>query len=100
MIKSFKCKETEKIFNKIFSKKFSLQIQRQAFMVLKQLSYAKDFKEIKQVDEKDFKTLTRNKRTHHDYQVRVNKQYRIRFNIVDEQATDIEIIDTQLKDFH
>ena len=52
MIKSFKCKETEKIFYRKYSKKFSAQIQKRALFVLRELHYAKDFDDIKLVDEK------------------------------------------------
>lgn len=100
MIKSFKCKETEKIFRGKFSRKFSIQIQKIALEMMIDLDFAKTMDDIKAIDQKDFKQLKRNPKTHHDYQMRVNKQYRIRFNIVDEQAVDLEIVDTQLKDFH
>ena len=100
MIKSFKCKETEKIFRGKVSKKFPIKLQKIALEMMIDLDFAKNMDDIRAVDQKDFKKLKRNPKTHHDYQVRVNKQYRIRFNIIDEQATDLEIVDTQFKDFH
>ena len=42
MIKSFKCKETEKIFNGIFSKKLPQDIQRRALIKLHSIDVAEN----------------------------------------------------------
>ncbi len=47
MIRSFKCKETEKIWNQIFSKKFPVNIQKIALRKLFMIQRAKELKDLK-----------------------------------------------------
>ena len=47
MIKSFRCKETEKIWNQEYSKKFSEDIQRVALRKLFMIQRAKELKDLK-----------------------------------------------------
>ena len=47
MIKSFKCKETEKIFNAKFSKKIPHDIQRRAMIKLRSINIAVDLSDLK-----------------------------------------------------
>lgn len=96
MIKSFRCKETEKVFKGLFSRCFSKQVQQKAFLRLSLLDEAKTYSQVVSIDP-HFKVL---KNDFHQYQIRVNKQYRLRFNMVDSSIVDLEIIDVQLKDFH
>ena len=47
MIRSFKCKETEKIWNQTFSKKFPVDIQGIALRKLFMIQRAKELKDLK-----------------------------------------------------
>jgi len=47
MIQSFKCKDTEKIFNRIFSKKFPNDIQQLALKKLRMLNRATILNDLK-----------------------------------------------------
>lgn len=46
MIKNFKCKESEKIYNGMFSKKIPQDIQRRALIKLHSLDVAEDIKDL------------------------------------------------------
>lgn len=47
MIKSFKCKETEKIFNRAYSKNWSKEIQNMAFRKLRMLNNSVSLTDLK-----------------------------------------------------
>ena len=91
MIKSFKCKETNKIFNREYSKKLPMDIQKIAFRKLKMLNRAYILDDLKMPPGNKLELL-RGDRTG-QYGIRINDQWRICFKWNDQDAFDVEIID-------
>ena len=89
MIKSFKCKDTGKLYNRIAVKKFS-GIERQAVKRLDRLEAAPDLRTLSQLPGNHFETLKGDRKD--QYSIRINDQWRICFKW-SEGATDIEIVD-------
>lgn len=91
MIQSFKCKETEKIWNQEYSKKFSEDIQR---VVLRKLFMIQRAKELKDLLVPPANRLEKLKGDRKDqYSIRINDQYRICFQWEDSNAYNVEIVD-------
>ena len=91
MIKSFKCKETEKIWNEIFSKKIPVDIHRRAFNKLILLDAALDLSDLKANKGICFEFLKGDRQG--QYSIRINDQWRICFKWLDNNAFNVEIID-------
>jgi len=89
MIKSFKCKETEKLFNRKFVKKFS-GIERQAVKKLDRLDAAPTLGALSGFTGNRLEVLKGDRKE--QYSIRINDQYRICFKWQD-GAADIEIVD-------
>ena len=91
MIKNFKCKETEKIFNGKFSKKLPQEIQRRVLIKLHSLDVAEDVKDLLIPPSNKLEQLSGNRKG--QYSIRINDQYRICFIWHDNNALDVEIVD-------
>jgi proteic killer suppression protein len=91
VIRSFKCKETEKIFNRIYSKKFPIDIQRSAMRKLRMLNRAENLNDLKVPPGSRLKALRGNRKGQHS--IRINDQWRICFLWQDRDALDVEITD-------
>ena len=91
MIQSFKCKETEKIWNQEFSKKFSEDIQRVALRKLFMIQRAKELKDLLAPPANRLEKLKGDRKD--QYSIRINDQYRICFRWEDSNAYDVEIVD-------
>ena len=91
MIKSFKCKETEKIYNRIFSKKLPQEIQRAGYKKLLMLDAAFELNDLKVPPSNQLEKLSGDRDGM--YSIRVNKQYRICFAFDGSNAEQVEIID-------
>jgi len=91
MIKSFKCKETEKIYNRIFSKKLPQEIQRTGYKKLLMLDAAFELNDLKVPPSNQLEKLSGDRDGM--YSIRVNKQYRICFAFDGSNAEQVEIID-------
>ena len=91
MIKSFKCKETEKIYNGSFSKKLPQDIQRRALIKLHSLDIAEDIKDLLIPPSNKLEQLSGDRKG--QYSIRINDQYRVCFSWVDNNAYDVEIVD-------
>ena len=91
MIKSFKCKETEKIFNRLFSKKLPQEIQRVGYKKLLMLDAAFELNDLKVPPSNQLEKLSGNREGM--YSIRVNKQYRLCFTFDGSNAEQVEIID-------
>jgi proteic killer suppression protein len=91
MIKSFVCKETEKLFHGRFSSKLPQDIQRTAAIKLKVLNAANILETLRVPPSNHLEAL------HHDRQgqhsIRINKQWRICFTWEGSDAYDVEIVD-------
>lgn len=89
MIKSFRCRETEKVFSRIRSRKF-VNIERVAFRRLQALDLAKTLANLAgsgmSVEQ------LRDERAG-QYTIRINGQYRICFQWKPGEATEVEIVD-------
>ncbi|MFO7751016.1 MAG: type II toxin-antitoxin system RelE/ParE family toxin [Desulfobacteraceae bacterium] len=91
MIQSFKCKETEKIFNRIFSKKFPNDIQQVALRKLRMLNRANILNDLRVPPSNRLELLKRKRKGQHS--IRINDQWRICFKWKKSDAFDVEIID-------
>ncbi|MBU3915196.1 type II toxin-antitoxin system RelE/ParE family toxin [bacterium] len=91
MIQSFKSKETEKIFNRIFSKKFPPEIQERARQKLVMLHAATNLDDLKIPPANQLEALKHNRQGQHS--IRINKQWRICFVWNSGNANQVEITD-------
>ena len=91
MIKSFKCKETEKIYNRTFSKKLPQEIQRASYKKLLMLDAAFEINDLKVPPSNYLEKLSGDRDGM--YSIRVNKQYRICFAFDGVNVEQVEIID-------
>lgn len=91
MIKSFKCKETEKIFKGNFSKKIPHEIQLKAMHKLNLIDVAENVKDLKIPPANYLEKLSGDRAG--QYSIRINKQYRICFKWFDNDAFNVEIVD-------
>ena len=76
MIKSFSCKETEKIYNGIFSRKIPTDIQRTALRKLKYLNNALTVEDLRVPPGNHLELLEGRDGV---YSIRINIQWRITF---------------------
>lgn len=91
MIKSFKCKETEKIWNEKFSKKLPHDIQKRALQKLRMLDASSVLDDLKIPPSNNLETLSENRQG--QYSIRINDKYRICFRWLDNHSFDVEIVD-------
>jgi proteic killer suppression protein len=91
MIKTFKCKETEKIFHREYSKKLSRDIQRVAFRKLRTIDRSQTLSDLKVPPANRLEKLSGKRKGQHS--VCINDQWRICFIWIDNNALDVEITD-------
>ena len=91
MIKSFKSKETEKIFNGKFSGKLPQAIQRLAARKLEYLDSAEELEDFRSPPGNRLESLKDDRIG--QYSLRINDQWRICFVWRDNDAYDVEIVD-------
>ena len=91
MIKSFKGKETEKIWNEGFSKKIPVDIQKRALNKLIMVNLYKNLSDFKTPPKNYFEALKGDRQG--QYSIRINDQWRICFNWLDNNAFNVEIVD-------
>ncbi len=91
MIESFKCKETEKIWNRKFSKKFPLEFQKFARRKLIAISISDSIQDLRQPPSNQLEKLGGDRKG--QYSIRINRQWRICFKWKNGNASDIEIVD-------
>ncbi len=91
MIKSFNCKETEKIFKGLFSKKMPNDIQKKALIKLRSINIAKDINDLRIPPANHLEKLCADRKE--QYSIRINDQFRICFEWIDNNALNVEIID-------
>ena len=90
MIRSFRDKETEAIFNGLSSRRFQ-QVQRIAQRKLKQLNAADQLSDLAIFPGNRLEALKGARRG--QYSIRINDQYRICFTWRESDAHDVEIVD-------
>ena len=91
MIKSFRDKETEKIFNRHFSKKLPQNIQQLARRKLIILDSATDLDTLRVPPGNRLEALKGDRKGQHS--IRINDQWRICFKWRSDDAYDVEIAD-------
>jgi proteic killer suppression protein len=91
MIKTFKCKDTEKLFNGKWVKKIPTDLQRIALRKLKMLDAATQLDTLKVPPGNRLEALRGDRRGQHS--IRINDQWRIAFVWSQGDAFDVEIID-------
>lgn len=91
MIKSFKCKETDKIYNGLFSKKIPYEIQRRALIKLRSLDIAEELFDLTTPPANFLEQLQGDRKGQHS--IRINQQYRICFEWKENEAYNVEIVD-------
>ena len=91
MIKSFKCKETEKIFGRFYSKKFPIDVQRTALRKLRIRNRAEDLNDLRVPPGNRLEALKGKRKG--QYSIRINDQWRIYFIWQAKDSFDVEITD-------
>lgn len=91
MIKSFKCKEIQKIWNRKYSKKFPNEIQKIARRKLIAISIASNLEDLRIPPSNHLEKLSHNRKGQHS--IRINDQWRICFIWKEEHAYNVEIVD-------
>ena len=90
MIKEFRCKETQRVFQRRYSKRFS-GIQRRALRKLLVLDAAGLLEDLRVPSANRLEKLSRDRDDQHS--IRINDQWRICFRWRDGHAHDVEIVD-------
>ena len=90
MIRSFRDKETERIFNREFSRRFQL-ISEIAKRKLDHLSAATSLRDLAAIPGNRLEALKRDRADQHS--IRINDQFRVCFYWKDGDACDVEITD-------
>jgi toxin HigB-1 len=91
MVSGFADKETEKIFNREFSRQLPNDIQRIARRKLEVLDAAETLNDLRIPLSNRLEKLKGNRR--HQHSIRINDQWRICFEWRDSNAYEVEIID-------
>ena len=91
MIKNFRCKETEKIFNLEQSRKFPTDIQQVALRKLKMLHRSVNVTDLRTPPANRLEKLSGHRAG--QWSIRINDQWRICFEWRDGHALRVEIVD-------
>lgn len=91
MIKSFKDKETEKIYSREGSRKLPEEIQQVALRKLRMINNAKSLNDLRIPPANNLEKLKGDREGQHS--VRINDQWRICFKWKDGDAHEVEIAD-------
>jgi proteic killer suppression protein len=91
MIRSFRSKETERVFNRIRSSKLPGDIQQVALGKLRMLNRSRSLADLRVPPANRLERLKGSREG--QYSIRINDQGRICFRWVDGDALDVEIVD-------
>lgn len=91
MIKSFADSETEKVFNRTYSKKLPEDIQRRARRKLVMIDAAEELNDLRVPPGNRLEKLRGRRKGQHS--IRINRQWRICFRWREGDAYDVEITD-------
>ena len=91
MIRSFRCKETEKLFGRVFSRKLPHDVQRVARRKLEILDAAETLDDLRKPPANRLEKLHGKRAGHHS--IRINDQWRLCFVWRDDNAYEVEIVD-------
>jgi toxin HigB-1 len=91
MIKSFRCKHSEKVFLREPASKFSQDICRKALRKLLIIDAAEQLSDLKEPPGNQLEKLSGDRKD--QYSIRINEQWRICFRWENGDALEIEIVD-------
>ena len=91
MIKSFRDKETERLFSRHFSRRFPPQLHRIAWQKLAILDAAERLDDLRVPPGNRLEKLSGNRVG--EYSIRINDQWRVCFRWREDNAYDVEITD-------
>ena len=91
MIQSFKCRETEMIFQGLISRKFPNNIQTRAFNKLAAIHASLSINDLKSPPSNHLEQMKGNRIG--QYSIRINDKYRICFRWNEGKAEEVEIVD-------
>lgn len=91
MIKSFADRETEKVYNQLFSKKLPQSIQRVALRKLIMIDNAGCLEDLRAPPANQLELLKGDRAG--QYSIRINNQYRVCFNVDGNNFYNVEIVD-------
>ncbi|MEW6077375.1 MAG: type II toxin-antitoxin system RelE/ParE family toxin [Thermodesulfobacteriota bacterium] len=91
MIKSFRCKETERIFQREYSRRLPTDIQKTAFRKLRMLNRSSSVEDLRVPPGNRLEALSGSREGRHS--IRINEQWRICFVWRDGGAHEVEIVD-------
>ena len=91
MIRSFRCRETERLFADEISRRLPTQIQRAARRKLLLLHQARRLDDLRAPPGNGLEALSGDRAG--QYSIRINDQWRICFRWQREEALDVEIVD-------
>ncbi|MFV9732766.1 type II toxin-antitoxin system RelE/ParE family toxin [Ligilactobacillus salivarius] len=91
MIESFRDKETKKIFQRKYSKKFPVNIQKLALRKLIMLDNAENINDLRVPPGNRLEKLSGDRKSEHS--IRINDQYRICFMMDKSNIYNVEITD-------
>jgi toxin HigB-1 len=91
MIESFKCRETEKIFHRQFSRRFPTEIQGVALRKLRMIHRSSTLVDLRVPLGNRLETLSGDRKG--QYSIRINERWRICFIWLSGDAHDVEIVD-------
>lgn len=91
MIKSFADKETEKVYQQVFSKKLPQAIQRTALRKLIMIDNAGCLEDLRVPPANRLESLSGDRAG--QYSIRINDQYRVCFRAEGNSFYDVEIVD-------
>lgn len=91
MIKSFKDRETEKVFHRQFSRRLPQDVQRAALRRLTYLHAAKELTDLFLPTSNHLEALIGERLG--QYSIRINAQWRICFEWLENDAYNVEIVD-------
>jgi proteic killer suppression protein len=91
MIQSFKCRETEKLFNRNPTRKLPDDVQRSAFRKLRMLHRSSSIMDLRVPPGNRLEVLKGDRQGQHS--IRINDQWRICFVWRRGDAFDVEIVD-------
>ena len=94
MIESFRCRETEKVFNRVFSRKLPKSMQRIALRKLWMLDAATELETLQGSPNNRHEALKGKRKAQHS--IRINDPWRICFRWCDSDAHNVEIVDYHL----
>ena len=91
MIKGFRCKETEKLFRRVYSKRFPAGLERIALRKLLLLDAAEILEDLRVPPGNHLEKLSGTRQGQHS--IRINERWRVCFRWHECDAHEVEIVD-------